>query len=460
MIKENQKVLNGLNVVTDALLAFAAIIPAYILRFYVFSGEPDHMVLSYYIRAALCLTPLFLMIYALLGLYESFRSREYIRELERIIAANLAVVGLFTVFLYVIKDIHISRWVIAFYFCLATLLVSLKRLLLRHILRSYRTQGYNLKHVLVVGSGHAAVSYRQAVEADPSLGYDIVGCITDEEPPQGIAPIGGFADLERILDGNDYDEVVAALSVTESDRIRDVISACEKTGTKLSLIPYYFEYMPAHPYVDEVGGVPLMNIRRIPLDNIANAFIKRAMDIVGGTLCIILFSPLMLFAAIGVKLSSPGPIIFKQIRVGRNKKPFTMYKFRSMRVNARENSGWTTDTDPRKTRFGSFIRKFSIDELPQLFNVVKGDMSLVGPRPELPHFVEQFKESVPLYMVKHQVRPGITGWAQVCGLRGDTSIPDRIQHDIYYIENWSPLLDIKILILTVFKGFVNSEKLK
>ena len=167
----------------------------------------------------------------------------------------------------------------------------------------------------------------------------------------------------------------------------------------------------------------------------------------------------MLLAAVGVKLSSPGPIIFRQKRVGLNKKPFYMYKFRSMRVNAASDTGWSTNSDPRKTRFGSFIRKFSIDELPQFFNVLKGDMSLVGPRPELPHFVDQFKEEIPLYMVKHQVRPGITGWAQVNGLRGDTSIKERIEHDVYYIENWSILLDIKILFLTLFKGFVNQEKL-
>lgn len=166
----------------------------------------------------------------------------------------------------------------------------------------------------------------------------------------------------------------------------------------------------------------------------------------------------MLFAAIGVKLSSPGPILFKQERVGLNKKPFYMYKFRSMRVNDKQTTGWSTNSDPRKTRFGAFIRKFSIDELPQFFNVLKGDMSLVGPRPELPFFVNQFKESIPLYMVKHQVRPGITGWAQVNGFRGDTSIKGRIEHDIYYIENWTFLFDIKILLMTVFR-FSNSEKL-
>ena len=184
--------------------------------------------------------------------------------------------------------------------------------------------------------------------------------------------------------------------------------------------------------------------------------IKRLMDIVGGSigaLITLLFTP---FVALAIKLESKGPVFFSQVRIGKNGRRFKMYKFRSMRVNARQATGWSTNSDPRKTKFGSFIRKFSIDELPQFFNVLKGDMSLVGPRPELPFFVNQFKESIPLYMVKHQVRPGITGWAQVNGFRGDTSIQGRIEHDIYYIENWTLLFDIKILFMTIFK-FSNSE---
>jgi len=180
---------------------------------------------------------------------------------------------------------------------------------------------------------------------------------------------------------------------------------------------------------------------------------------VGSLLLIVLTSPVMLFAAIGVKLSSPGPVIFRQERIGRDKKPFSMYKFRSMRVNGGQDTGWSRDHDDRKTKFGALIRKCSIDELPQLFNVLKGDMSLVGPRPEVPFYVEQFKEEIPLYMVKHQVRPGITGWAQVNGFRGDTSIRGRIECDIYYIEHWTLFFDIKILFMTLFKGIINSEKL-
>ena len=206
-------------------------------------------------------------------------------------------------------------------------------------------------------------------------------------------------------------------------------------------------------------GLPLIHIRHVPLMEAGNAFIKRAMDIVGSLLCIVLFSPIMLAAAIAVKLSSPGPLIFKQERVGLHNRTFKMYKFRSMTVQkaSEEVSKWTTKNDVRVTPVGRFIRKTSIDELPQLFNVLKGDMSLIGPRPERPFFVDKFKEEIPRYMIKHQVRPGMTGWAQVNGLRGDTSIRKRIELDLFYIENWSVSFDIRILFLTVFKGFVNKN---
>ena len=224
-------------------------------------------------------------------------------------------------------------------------------------------------------------------------------------------------------------------------------------------IPYFSDYIPVHSSIDTIGESRVINIREIPLDHMVNAFVKRFFDILGSFILIILTSPIMVFAAIGVKLSSPGPVIFKQERIGLNKEHFYMYKFRSMRVNVDSAKAWSTDTDPRKTKFGSFIRKCSIDELPQFFNVLKGDMSLVGPRPEIPFYVNQFKEEIPLYLVRQQVRPGITGWAQVNGLRGDTSIPERIRHDIWYIEHWSLWLDVKIVFKTVFGGMINSEKI-
>ena len=271
--------------------------------------------------------------------------------------------------------------------------------------------------------------------------------------------LGSYDELERILDRVQPDEVIAAVSMEEYRRTPAIIQACEKAGIKLSILPFYAEYMPATPQFEDLDGIPLLNIRHIPLDNLGNAFLKRAMDIVGSLCLIVLTSPLMLAVAIGVKLSSPGPVIFRQKRVGKGKKPFYMYKFRSMRVNSDQDTGWSRDRHDRKTKFGAFIRKCSLDELPQFFNVLLGSMSLVGPRPEVPYYVDQFKDEIPLYMVKHQVRPGITGWAQVNGLRGDTSIKERIEYDIYYIEHWSFFFDIQILFLTLFKGMINQEKI-
>ena len=224
-------------------------------------------------------------------------------------------------------------------------------------------------------------------------------------------------------------------------------------------MPDYHNIIPTKPYTEDLQGLPVINIRYVPLSNTFNAMLKRIVDIFGAFVAIILFSPVMLFSCIMIKLTSPGPLIYRQTRVGLHNKPFEMYKFRSMEVQTeeKEKKAWTVKNDPRVTGFGKFMRHTSIDELPQLFNILKGDMSLVGPRPERPFFVEKFREEIPRYMVKHQVRPGLTGWAQVNGYRGDTSIRKRIDCDLYYIENWTLGLDFKILFLTFFKGFVNKN---
>jgi Undecaprenyl-phosphate glucose phosphotransferase len=217
--------------------------------------------------------------------------------------------------------------------------------------------------------------------------------------------------------------------------------------------------VPTVPYIEDLEGLPVINIRKVPLSNVVNRAIKRSIDIVGALFALLLFAIPMLVVAILIKCTSRGPIIFSQVRVGLHNKEFKMYKFRSMVVQeaSKEANAWTTKNDTRVTGIGKFIRKTSIDELPQLINVLKGDMSLVGPRPERPKFVEKFKEEIPRYMIKHQVRPGITGWAQVNGYRGDTSIRKRIEHDVHYIENWTVGLDVKILFLTIFKGFINKN---
>lgn len=459
MIRENQRFLNHFNMALDALLAYASLPLAFWLRFYVFSGIPS-VPLKSYLQAGLILAPFHVLLYAFFGLYESVRKKRLYQDLGQLFAANALAFALFQMVLFLLRGVHFSRWALFFYFLLVNIFTCGKRIIVRKALHRLRGRGYNQKHVVVVGGGDVARRYIREVDMTPELGLTVVGCVTDRQDWPGQLLLGPTAELEKVLERVRPDEVVAALELWEYQRMPDVIKACEKTGVKLSLIPFYADYMPSHPQIDSINGLPLINLRRIPLDNLGNAFLKRSMDIVGALVLMLLTSPIMLATAIGVKCSSPGPIIFKQKRIGRNKKVFYMYKFRSMRVNSTSDTAWSSNCDDRKTKFGAFIRKFSIDELPQFWNVLRGDMSLVGPRPEIPHFVDQFKEAIPLYMVKHQVRPGITGWAQVNGLRGDTSISERVRFDIYYIENWTVLFDIKILIMTLFKGIENQEKLK
>lgn len=458
MIKENQRFLNQLHVVSDGVIVFLSMLAAYWLRFHLFHGIAG-IPLRNYVWLGLISAGVCLLSYASANLYESYRAIRFYREAGRLLAVNAIDTLILVAGLFVMHMNNMSRWTLALFYLVSSFFLLGKRACLRVLLRRYRRRGFNQKHVIVVGRGPSAESYLKKVQADRNLGYQVDGYVCDSDTWEGLPHRGGYAALEAVLDKYLPDEVIVALPAEDDARMPEIIRTSEKTGTKVSVIPFYAAYLPSNPEVDNIDGLPLINLRRIPLDNIGNAFVKRLADIVGALLLIVLSSPLMLFAVIGVKLSSPGPIIFKQERVGKNKKPFSMYKFRSMRVNAKETTGWSTNSDSRKTRFGSFIRKCSIDELPQFFNVLKGDMSLVGPRPEVPFYVEQFKEEIPRYMVKHQVRPGITGWAQVNGYRGDTSIKGRIEHDIYYIENWNPLFDLKILLMTVFK-VVNKEQIK
>ena len=326
-----------------------------------------------------------------------------------------------------------------------------------------RKKGYNQKHVILVGYSRAAEEYIDRVLQNPQWGYTIRGILDDNVEAgttyKGIKVIGRIANLMVILPENRLDEIAITLGLSEYYRLEEIVALCEKSGVHTKFIPDYNNIIPTKPYTEDILGLPVINIRHVPLTNTFHAMVKRAMDIVGSVFGIIVASPIMLLACLLIKLTSPGPLIYKQERVGLHNKTFRMYKFRSMEVQpeSEEKKAWTTKNDPRVTGIGKLMRRTSIDELPQLFNILKGDMSLVGPRPERPFFVEKFREEIPRYMVKHQVRPGLTGWAQVNGYRGDTSIRKRIEYDLYYIENWTIGFDIKIMFLTIFKGFVNKN---
>lgn len=334
---------------------------------------------------------------------------------------------------------------------------------IRLFLRSLRTYGYNQKHVLLIGYSRAAEGFIDRVSVNPEWGYHIHGILDDRQVPgfeyRGIRVLGHIDHLETFLASNTLDEIEITLSIKEYSDLEQIVTTCEKSGVHTKFIPDYNNMIPTIPYMEDLQGLPVIHIRHVPLTGVFNATIKRAVDIVGALFGLIVFLPIMLVTALLIKITSPGPVFFSQERIGRHNHPFKMYKFRSMEVQdpRKEQKQWTTPHDPRVTAVGRFIRKTSIDETPQFFNILVGDMSLVGPRPERPLFVEKFKEEIPRYMIKHQVRPGLTGWAQVNGYRGDTSITKRIEHDLYYIENWSIGFDFKIMFLTVFKGLINKN---
>ena len=461
MIRENQQLLNRLNVLSDGVLIYLMLPLAFWLRFYVMQDGVITIPLVNYLKLGVFFTLIQLFTYAGVGLYQSSRRTRIRDELNLLLRASMLDMLLLLSWLFIGNGMYYSRWTLGLYFIMSVGCLAAKRIIVRTVLRKMRGLSRNLKHVLVIGSGRTAARYLSAIQSDGELGYKAIGYIAGRSGNGFTVPyLGGFAALEKVLERNRPDEVISAIETDDYKLTPHIIECCEAAGVKLSIIPFYADFMPAHPQIDDLKGIPLMNIRRIPLDNFANAFLKRTMDIVGALLMLTLGAPLLLLCAAGVRLSSPGPILFRQIRVGRGRRHFVMLKFRTMRSNAEEDSAWSRREDDRRTRFGSLLRKLSLDELPQAINVLRGDMSLVGPRPELPHFVDQFREDIPLYMMRHQVRPGITGWAQIHGYRGDTPIRERVQHDLYYIENWSIWLDMQILLSTIFRlKFINDESL-
>ena len=470
MIKNNQQHFNRLHVVFDAIVVVLSYSFAWWLKFA--SGIVDREIgvlsFEFYMKALILIVPLYLFLYYAFNLYAPKRVQGRRLELSNIIMANtigilIVFAGFFLVLSYSEDAKNFSRSMFVYFYVINIVFEEIERLFIRAFLRSIRRRGYNQKHILLVGYSKAAEQYIDRIKQNPQWGYDVQGILDDNIARgtiyKGVKVIGSIGNLEYILPQNKLDEIAITLGLEEYYKLSKIVAECEKSGVHTKFIPDYGNIIPTRPYTEDLLGLPVINIRYVPLSNTFNALIKRLTDIIGAVICIIVFSPLMLASAILVKTTSQGPLIFKQERVGLHNKPFKMYKFRTMYVQTEEEEkkGWTQKNDPRVTRVGAILRKTSLDEFPQLFNVLKGDMSLVGPRPERPQYVEKFREEIPRYMIKHQVRPGMTGWAQINGYRGDTSIQKRIECDLYYIENWTLGLDFKILFLTVFKGFINKN---
>ncbi len=464
MIEDNQKYFNRLHVLLDAIV----LVLAYLISWYIkFEIEWFHSIrtLSFqqYMTALVLIVPLYLILYSAFGLYAPKRIQGRRLELANVTKAN--TIGLFILIgvLYILRVIDFSRSMLMIFFVVNIMMEEIYRLALRSVLKDLRKKGMNQKHILLVGYSRAAEEFIDRIRANPQWGYNIRGILDDNVEAgtsyKDIMVLGRIDNLMVILPQNHLDEIAITLGLQEYSRLEEIVALCEKSGVHTKFIPDYINIIPTKPYTEDLLGLPVVNIRYVPLTNTFHAAVKRLMDIFGAIVAIVLFSPVMLLAVILIKATSPGPILYRQVRVGLHNREFEMFKFRSMEIQpeAEEKKAWTVKNDPRVTKVGKIMRKTSIDELPQLFNILKGDMSLIGPRPERPFFVEKFREEIPRYMVKHQVRPGLTGWAQVNGYRGDTSIRKRIECDLYYIENWTLGLDFKILFLTFFKGFVNKN---
>lgn len=458
MIKSNQKYFNRLHVLLDALIIAVSYALAWEIKF-VRDGET--MMGEMYIVGLLFIIPGYLVLYYFFNVYSPKRVQTVKEEAGNIIKSNTAGIIIFILALYLFHYDHFSREMMFIFFLINNVLEILFRNLTRRVLRTIRNKGFNQKHILLVGYSRAAEGYIDRIKSNPQWGYRVMGILDDNTEPgtkyRGETVLGKIDGLQDILDKNSLDEIVITLSIAEYGKLEKIVANCEKSGVHTKFVPDYNNVIPTRAYTEDLQGLPVINIRHVPLNSGFNRFIKRSGDIVGSALLIVLFSPAMLLVAFAVRITSKGPVIYRQERVGLHNRRFMMYKFRSMRVETSDEIRFTTANDDRTTKVGRLIRKFSLDELPQLFNVLKGDMSLVGPRPERPYFVEQFREEVPRYMIKHQVRPGMTGWAQINGFRGDTSIERRIECDLYYIENWTVMFDLSILFQTIYKGFVNKN---
>ena len=466
MIKDNQKYFNRLRLLIDALIAVGTYFLAWYIKFesiFAVDDEIGRLSNDYYFNALWFIVPGFLFLYYFFDTYTPKRGLRFSGEVGGIFKANLFGAAIILIVLQLIKQTDFSRSMIFIFVALNTFVVVLVHFFLQKILGTLRKKGYNVKYVLLVGYSRTTEEYIKRIFANPQWGYYIRGILDDEVPVgteyKGIKVLGHIANLDMILENSSLDEIAITIGLKDYSRLEEIVDRCEKSGVHTKFIPDYMSIIPSVPYTEDIQGLSAINIRYVPLSNTFNQIVKRVFDVFFALLGIIITSPIMLVCAILVKTTSEGPVIFKQERVGLHNKHFKMYKFRSMRMQDEksEKQAWTTKDDPRVTKVGAVLRKTSLDELPQLFNILKGDMSLVGPRPERPQFVEQFKEEIPRYMIKHQVRPGLTGWAQVNGYRGDTSIYKRIEYDLFYIENWSMWLDLRIIFRTFFVGFINKN---
>ncbi len=490
MLKRHYQLFESLFVASDLIVVSIAWVLSYFVRFSwgVLPIEKGIPLFSDYLRMLIFVWLIWGFVFKKFHLYRPMRGASRLREIWLLIRANSFSVMLLlaTTYLFREKSIPFSRLVFMIFWIFCTSFSIISRSILREILSSMRKRGFNLRFAIIVGAGTLAQKVMKSMLEHPEFGIELIGCLTGNTPNKTLAKInnqdflkyfqlnslgienqgkhiddlriiGTYADLPRFLNSGKIDQVIIAMPLSDHDQLETVINSIGDSMVDVRIVPDVHQFIKLGSQIEDFDGVPVVSLASTPLAGM-NIFLKRTLDLALSLFLLIIFSPIMLLIALLVKITSPGPLWFSQERVGLDGKSFRIYKFRTMHINAEANGArFATKKDPRTTFFGKFLRRFSLDELPQLFNVLRGEMSLVGPRPERPVFISEFRSCVPKYMLRHKVQAGMTGWAQVNGWRGNTSIERRIEHDLYYIEHWSLALDLKILGLTLLHGFRNKN---
>jgi len=426
----------------------------------VWKGVPP---LEAYLFPLLYLLAIWSITGAALGLYSPRRTFSLRQEAWLLGKVASCAVVLFTAASYLLKEVDISRLVLAIFWATSIALPLSCRALTPRTLQRVRRKGAYLRRVLLVGSGDLAQQVIKTIHEYPEAGLNVMGVLTEDpgkvgDSLHGVEVIGTHAELASIIHRERVDQLIIALPLRAYEALQTVLAQVENELVEVMLVPDLTRYMTIRGGIEDLAGIPAVTLQGYPLHG-WNGVWKRVLDVSLSLVCLIVLFPVMGVIALVIKLSSPGPVLYRQQRMGLDYRSFTLLKFRSMRVGAEPEGApmWSTKHDPRRTWFGGWLRRTSLDELPQLVNVLKGEMSLVGPRPERPEFIEQFRQRIPRYMLRHKIQAGITGWAQVHGYRGDTSIEERLRYDLDYIQQWSLLFDLKILALTLIKGFFHKN---
>jgi Undecaprenyl-phosphate glucose phosphotransferase len=463
MLKKHGQLFLSTLFISDSLAIFSSWLLAYGIRFQLQFVPVTHGVPPFarYVEVIVPIWIVFWINIKIFGLYRPLRGKPGSSEFFLIFKVTSFSVLILTAVTFFFREFTFSRIVVVYFWVIATVLMMVSHLMVRKVLVMIRGKGWNLQKVLVVGAGKLGQAVVEKLNLHPEIGFQVIGFLTRHPEKIGkcfldIEVLGEYQDVKRVIREFDVDQIFIALPLQANDRLERILDNLGEETVDIKVVPDLLHFMNIQSGVEELDGLPIVNLAESPLYG-WNVIVKRTSDIILSSLAILLTAPLMLLIALLIKFESPGRVFYRQERVGLDRRVFTMLKFRSMKEESESATGpvWAKENDDRRTRIGEVLRKSSLDELPQLFNVLTGEMSLVGPRPERSVFIEDFKQSIPHYMLRLKMKAGLTGWAQVNGWRGNTSLEKRIECDLFYIKNWSLLFDLKIILMTFWRGFIN-----